>query len=280
MTYREALLLGKNRLKDSGIQDADTDAWLLFAAVLGIDRNFYYLHINDVLQEKEQSRYESWLQLRSEHVPLQHITGEQEFMGLPFLVSPDVLIPRQDTEILAEEALKIIRPGMDVLDLCTGSGCIIISLLKFQPKIRATASDISGAALRVARENSKLNDVTLTFVKSDLFADLAGSFDLIVSNPPYIPTDRIRELMPEVREHEPFAALDGKEDGLAFYRKISKEGFGYLKPGGSLMLEIGYDQSEAVTALLLQEGYRTIRTVKDLAGKDRVVIGPGMAGAV
>lgn len=262
-------------LKEQGIADAKTDAWLLLAMACKIDRNFYYLHMNEEILEEQKQEYASVLKKRAEHIPLQYITGEQEFMGHRFLVNSNVLIPRQDTEVLVEEAIKRVKPGMDVLDMCTGSGCIIISILKNVSDVNAIAADVSKQALIVAKENAKLNEVSVRFETSDLFDHIKGEFDIIVSNPPYIRTEEITKLMPEVRDFEPFNALDGKEDGLYFYRKIVDEGKKYLKPGGYLMFEIGYDQGEEVVGLMRQAGYSEIKVVKDLAGLDRVVIGKG-----
>lgn len=273
MTYKEALLAGRDLLKKHEISDAKTDAWLLLAMACKIDRNFYYMHMQEELPKEQWEAYVKAVDKRAAHMPLQYITGEQEFMGFPFLVDERVLIPRQDTEILVEEALKRIKPGMEVLDLCTGSGCIIISILKNMPKIRAAASDVSGAALCLAKENAKLNQVSAEFTESDLFEKISGKFDMIVSNPPYIPTKEIETLMPEVRDHEPKEALDGSEDGLLFYRKIISEGKKYLKPKGFLLLEIGCGQGEAVSSLLAEEGYIQIEIRKDLAGLDRVIGG-------
>ena len=272
MTFLEALRYGEETLALKGISDAKCDAWLLLEKVCGIDRNYYYLHMNDELTEKQQEKYEALLLKRMAHIPLQYITGEQEFMGLRFMVSPHVLIPRQDTEILVLEALKIINPGMDVLDLCTGSGCIIISIAKQIP-IRAVASDISRLALLTAEENRKLHDVSVRFIESDLFEKIEGRFDVIVSNPPYIPEKEIKGLMPEVKDYEPLEALNGKDDGLWFYKKIIEEGLNYLKPFGCLLFEIGYDQGEKVADLMQINGYQDIKVLQDLAGLNRVVIG-------
>ena len=194
-------------------------------------------------------------------------------MGYPFYVDEHVLIPRQDTETLAEEALKVLKPGMEVLDLCTGSGCILISLMKMCEGLYGTGSDISEEALEVARKNACRLEVNATFIRSSLFEHISGRYDLIVSNPPYIRTSVIQELQEEVRLHDPFIALDGKEDGLYFYREIIKAGGGYLKPGGYLMFEIGYDQGTEVASLMEKYGYRNIMVKKDLAGLDRVVSG-------
>lgn len=276
MTYREAVAGGKRLLEEKGIADADTDAWLLLAMVCGIDRNFYYLHMHENMTQDRQAEYEKVLNKRAEHIPLQYITGEQEFMGLRFRVNSGVLIPRQDTETLVEEALKVIRPGMEVLDLCTGSGCIIISIVKNIPSVKATASDISGQALIVAKENAKQNGTLVRFESSDLLEHIQGCFDVIVSNPPYIRTEEIAKLMPEVRDFEPYDALDGREDGLYFYRRIVRDAGEHLKPGGYLMFEIGCEQGEAVSELMRQAGYGEIRVIKDLAGLDRVVTGKEM----
>ena len=194
-------------------------------------------------------------------------------MGYPFYVDEHVLIPRQDTETLAEEALKVLKPGMQVLDLCTGSGCILISLMKMCEGLYGTGSDISEEALEVARKNACRLEVNATFIRSSLFEHISGRYDLIVSNPPYIRTSVIQELQEEVRLHDPFIALDGKEDGLYFYREIIKAGGGYLKPGGYLMFEIGYDQGTEVASLMEKHGYRNIMVKKDLEGLDRVVSG-------
>jgi len=222
---------------------------------------------------EQVAEYESVLNKRAEHVPLQYITGEQEFMGIPFHVNDAVLIPRQDTETLVEEALKVIRPGMKVLDMCTGSGCILISILKNVVDVTGFGYDISKQAINVAKENAKLNNVNATFERSDLFDDVSDTFDVIVSNPPYIPTDVIGGLMPEVAVYEPMQALDGKEDGLHFYRRIVADASKYLNPEGKLLFEIGHDQGESVSSLMKEAGYKDVRVVKDLAGNDRVVIG-------
>ena len=274
MTYAEAIRLGEKRLLSSGIAEAAWDARLLFEYARQIDRNFYYLHMNDELSEADWNAYQDALQTRMGHVPLQYITGEQEFMGLSFAVNPHVLIPRQDTEILVEEAQKRIHAGMDALDLCTGSGCIIVSLSKYAP-IHAAASDISAQALKTAKENAKRHGVTVDFIESDLFEGITSRYDIIVSNPPYIPTEEIKTLMPEVREFEPFLALDGKDDGLFFYRKIIREANSHLKPDGFLLLEIGCGQGKDVACLMEAEGYKEITIRKDLSGLDRIVIGKG-----
>ena len=218
--------------------------------------------------------YRLVLKKRGERVPLQYITGVQEFMGLPFKVNSHVLIPRQDTETLVEEALKVLEPDMEVLDLCTGSGCIVISLLKHaRVGISGTASDISKQALLIAKENAKQNQVETELVRSDLFQNITGKYDVIISNPPYIPTGELSGLMPEVRDFEPLEALDGAEDGLFFYREITRMGKNFLKSNGYLYFEIGHNQGRQVAFLMEKNGFRNIKVIKDLAGNDRVAFG-------
>ncbi len=273
MTFREAIVFGEEKLNTAGIVDAKNDAWLLLTFVCKIDNTFYYVHMDEDMSADQVAEYESVLNKRAEHVPLQYITGEQEFMGITFRVNEAVLIPRQDTETLVEEALKVVRPGMKVLDMCTGSGCILISILKNVVEVEGYGYDISKQALNVAKENAKLNNVTAFFERSDLFESVTETFDVIVSNPPYIPTDVIGGLMPEVAVYEPMQALDGKEDGLYFYRKIVEVASEYLNPDGKLLFEIGHDQGEAVSVLMKEAGYKDVQVIKDLAGNDRVVIG-------
>lgn len=275
MTYREAIELGAGVLSKAQIDNPDLDAWYLLQMVCKIERSFYYLHEEEELTTEQQKEYEIALQKRAERIPLQYIIGEQEFMGLTFKVNSNVLIPRQDTETLVEEALKVCKSGMRVLDLCTGSGCIIISLMKNAPGIIATGSDVSKQALLVAKENGKNHEADVEWIRSDLFDNITERYDLIVSNPPYIPTVEISGLMPEVRDFEPFDALDGREDGLYFYREIIRKSKDYLNPDGYLYLEIGYNQGEAVSSLMREAGFAEIEVVRDLAGLDRVVKGKG-----
>lgn len=273
MTYREAYAQGEKRLLAAEIPDAVTDAWLLLSFVCQIDRNFYYMYGGEEMELEKSRQYEMLLEKRASHIPLQYITGEQEFMGITFHVDSSVLIPRQDTEILVEEALKVITPGMEVLDICTGSGCIAVSITKLKPDVKVWAADVSQQALQVAKKNAEDNKAEVLFFQSDMFEKIDKKFDVILSNPPYIPTEVIKGLMPEVRDFEPMLALDGEEDGLKFYRILAEEGKKHLNPGGCLMVEIGYDQGEAVRELFWQQGYREIKVIKDLAGLDRVVIG-------
>lgn len=272
MTYREGLAAGEKILGKAGIADAKTDTWLLMEMACKIDRNFYYMHMMDDMTEEQAKQYQLLIKKRAERVPLQYITGEQEFMGLTFTVNSSVLIPRQDTETLVEEALKAAKPGMNILDMCTGSGCVLISILK-NVDAKGIGYDISKQALNVAKENAKRNHVVCEFERSDLFENVDGTYDIIVSNPPYIPTEVIHTLMPEVKEFEPMEALDGMEDGLHFYRRIVREAKEHLAKGGYLMLEIGHDQGASVSEMLEYGGYAEVRVIKDLARNDRVVIG-------
>lgn len=275
MTYREAVEFGTKCLTDAGVPDAALDAWYLLQMVCKIERSYYYVHGEEDITQDVQKEYEIAVQKRAEHIPLQYIIGEQEFMGLRFKVNSNVLIPRQDTETLVEQVLKIVKPGMKVLDLCTGSGCVLISVLKNAPELTGMGSDISKTALLVAKENAKLHEVDAEWVRSDLFDNITETFDVIMANPPYIPTGEILSLMPEVRDFEPENALDGGADGLDFYRKIAGQVKDYLNPGGYVYMEIGYDQGEAVSELMRNAGFTEVEVIKDLARNDRVVKGKG-----
>lgn len=274
MTYREALVLGEKTLCEAGIADAKNDAWLLFAMACKIDHTFYYMHLDEEMPEDARHEFETLIHKRSERVPLQYITGEQEFMGITFRVNSSVLIPRQDTETLVEEALKLVQPGMKIMDMCTGSGCVLISILKNTHGVEGFGYDISKQAINVAKENAKLNEVAADFERSDLFDDvMEEQFDMLVSNPPYIRSEEIATLMPEVADFEPREALDGKEDGLYFYRKLIAGCPEFVKPGGFVLFEIGYDQGEAVSSMMREAGFSNVRIIKDLAHHDRVVCG-------
>ena len=273
MTLREAFALGKDLLNQANIEEYETDAWLLLEAAAECTRNDLFLRGNEPLKKEQEMLYRAYLEKRSERIPVQHILGVQCFCGLDFIVTPDVLCPRLDTEVLIEEALKRIRPGSSILDMCTGSGCIILTLLHFVKDCQGTAVDLSEKALEVAKRNAQKLQKKCTFIHSDLFENINGRFDVIVSNPPYIATKEIEALEPEVRIHEPMMALDGMEDGLFFYRKIVSESVDYLTPEGWLMFEIGYDQGEAVSYMMEAAGFVQIEVIKDLAGLDRVVIG-------
>lgn len=273
MTIQELYKEGIFRLKQARIAEAELDTWYLLEYVTGISRTMYYLKQAEPAEEQAAERYFDCISRRAQRIPLQHITGEQEFMGLPFIVNEHVLIPRQDTEILVEEALSHLSGNEQVLDMCTGSGCILISLEHYRKGIRAVGADISDEALQVAKRNAESLNAEVTFLKSDLFEQVAERYNLIVSNPPYIRTKTIEELEEEVRLHDPMIALDGKEDGLYFYRKITEKSREHLKQGGWLLFEIGYDQGEDVAKMMEKAGFTEVTVKKDLAGLDRVVSG-------
>ncbi len=274
MTYREAIVLGEKNLQQADIADAKTDSWLLLAMACKIDHTYYYMHIDEEMSEEQVREFEVLIKKRAERVPLQYITGEQEFMGLTFHVNSNVLIPRQDTETLVEEALKVVKPGMKIMDMCTGSGCVLISILKNAHDVEGIGYDISKQAINVAKENAKFNEVPVVFERSDLFEDVVeNDFDVIVSNPPYIPTDVVATLMPEVSQFEPREALDGKGDGLYFYSKILEQCKNYMKQDGYILFEIGCEQGDAVSTMMRLAGFSEVHVIKDLARNDRVVMG-------
>lgn len=304
MTYWESYETGLAALTKAAVEEAETDARLLLEFVCGTDRNTLLAHGDREVTAEQEGVYRELLEKRSAHIPLQYLTGVQNFMGLDFAVNRHVLIPRQDTEILVEEAMKELHDGMEVLDLCTGSGCILISLLYYSNNCRGVGADVSEEALRVAKENTgrllgnrrawgdpkmpgglseplgeETSETQVSFVRGDLFENVDGMFDMIVSNPPYIQSGVIDTLMPEVREHEPRVALDGGGDGLLYYRRILAEVPRYLRRGGTLFFEIGYDQGEAVSRLMEESGFTEIRVVKDYGGLDRVVWGTLEFGA-
>lgn len=270
-SYEQLLLDAAERLKAAEIADADIDAWYLLEFVTGMNRALYFLEKYNRPSDEEIRKFEELLEKRISHIPLQHITGRQEFMGLDFIVSEDVLCPRQDTETLVESVLEYTS-GRKVLDVCTGSGCIAVALMKLGNAACCDAVDLSEAALDIAKQNAELNDVSINFIKSDMFEKIDGKYDIIVSNPPYIRPDVIETLMPEVREHEPLMALDGGSDGLGFYRIIAAQSKEHLEENGILAVEIGYDQWEDVSELFRQNGFRDIVRIKDLSQNDRVVM--------
>lgn len=273
MTRKQAYESGMNRLSKAGFEEAKSDILLLLDGLFGLSMTDILAHGEEELDDKEAATFESALEKRLQHIPVQQITGVQEFMGLQFFVNEHVLIPRQDTEILVEEVLKNLHDGFSVLDMCTGSGCIILSLLHYSNSCQGVAVDLSGEALQVAKENANRVQEQVTLIQSNLFENVSGKFDIIVSNPPYIRSDVIPTLMEEVREHEPMMALDGSEDGLYFYRRIIEDAGEHLNGGGMLFFEIGYDQGESVSKLFREAGYMDVSVVKDYAGLNRVVYG-------
>lgn len=280
MTYQELYEWGKKRLEESDVPDFGVDARLLLEFACGISRSDLFAHGDENPGQEQEDVYRSLIRKRSQRIPLQHLTGEQDFMGMTFAVNKDVLIPRQDTEILVEEILRDMHGGMRILDLCTGSGCILISLLRYSNECRGVGVDLSEEALEVARRNARnlIPDEDCAFIESDLLDKVEGKFDIVVSNPPYIASDVIETLMPEVRDHEPRMALDGHEDGLHFYRRILKESLPYLNGGAKIFFEIGYDQGEAVKNMMEESGFLEVGIMKDYAGLDRVVSGTWHSG--
>ena len=286
-TLRNLYRDGTICLEKAGIADAKLDAWYLLEYETKISRAMFLADPDKEVEKDKAEHYRKDIETRAQRIPLQHITGEQEFMGLDFKVNEHVLIPRQDTETLVEEALKKIRPGMQILDMCTGSGCILLSLLLELPQALGTGVDVSEGALCVAKENRKRLGLEqrAELIQSDLFsADYfrknSGNdhmeYDMLISNPPYIRTEDIEGLMEEVRFHDPVLALDGKENGLYFYEKITEQAGRYLEPGGWLMYEIGCDQGMDVSEIMKKNGFEQIEIKKDLAGLDRVVTGRKM----
>lgn len=276
-TYRQMCLEGEKKLRDSRIEEWKLDAWLLAESAFGISRAWYFAHGEEEAPPEQIQKYREWIEKRSDHIPLQHLTGQAFFMGMEFSVDERVLIPRQDTEILVETALEKIKEPIRLLDMCTGSGCILLSILYLAKErgisCQGIGADISAEALEVAEKNRQKYRLDARLVESNLYEKLEGDFDMLVSNPPYIPTGEIEELMEEVRNHDPILALDGREDGLYFYREIIKDAHRYLKPEGWILLEIGCRQAGEVMKLLTEHGFTEISVKKDLAGLDRVVTG-------
>lgn len=284
MNYREIYFWGKSELEIAGIVEYELDARLLLEHICHTNRNTLLVHGDREVTVEEEQQYREAIVLRSKRIPLQHITGVQEFMGLEFKVNENVLCPRQDTECLVEEVMRYLHDGNRILDMCTGSGCILLSLLHYSNHCSGVGVDISEKALEVAKENgmsiasmkrpNPWDENTVTWIHSDLFSQVSQEkFDIIVSNPPYIASSVIPTLMEEVREHEPMSALDGMEDGLYFYRKIIQESPWFLTKEGMLFFEIGHDQGQAVSQMMEEAGFKDITVVKDFAGLDRVVYG-------
>ena len=276
-TLREAERRGAEILAAAGREEAAQTARLLLCHLLNFNFTDYVLAREDLLSPLDAARYEELLTRRASGVPLQYLTREQNFCGLSLYVDERVLIPRQDTECLVEEVLRD-GAGGDLLDLCTGSGCIPLALLKHGNFSCALGADISVEALAVAEINRARTGLALSLRQSDLFAEIPERFDVITANPPYIESAEIETLSVEVRDHEPRLALDGAADGLAFYRRLAAESGAHLKPGGRLYLEIGMSQGAAVASLLKAAAFSDIQIIRDLAGRDRIVKGSMHAG--
>lgn len=278
MRYIDIINYGKDKLKEAGVEDYKNDAWLLFEHIWKINRTGYFLkQMEENTSEDNLKLYKDYIEKRCSRVPLQHITGHQEFMGMDFVVSENTLIPRQETELLVEKTLEIAGEcGREakILDMCTGSGCIAISIAKGNRECSVTAADISEAALEVAGRNKEILEAeNVVFMQSDMYENITESFDIIVSNPPYIKTEEIEKLEAEVRLYDPLIALDGREDGLYFYRELTKNAPRHLKKGGYLLYEIGYDQGESVSRLMSENGFEDVTVIKDYAMLDRIVFG-------
>ena len=279
LTYRELYNEGNSALSMAleEEREAQLDARLLLEHVCGTSLQTLLLDGKRPVTDNEAELYRRLLKRRCSREPLAYILGKWDFMGLEFGVSSDVLIPEQDTENLVEEVMREVCDGDRILDLCTGSGCILLSLLNYANGSTGVGTDLSEGAIAVAKENAlKLGlSERCDWKAGDLFeaVDPGEKFDIIVSNPPYIRSETIGELAPEVRIHEPRMALDGGDDGLYFYKRIIPEAADYLRTGGMLFLEIGYDQAEQVGALMKDAGYYEVRTIKDYGGNDRIVCG-------
>ena len=277
MTIKEALEKGTVMLKGENLDSPKLKARVLMQDVLAKPRQYLLVHDNEEINEEILKKYFNNVLKVKQGTPIEHITHVKEFMKMNFFVDENVLIPRQDTEILVEEVIKIANKNnsIKILDLCTGSGAIAVSLAKYIENSEITAVDISEKALGIAKRNAKINKVEnkITFVKSDLFNNLANNkFDIIVSNPPYIKKQTIKTLEKQVQK-EPLIALDGGEDGLDFYKKIIKNAYIFLKYNGYLCFEIGYDQKQEVIDLIVkEEKYINTYSKKDLYDNDRIVI--------
>ena len=281
-TYRELYEEGRRILEQAGLPDAALDARFLLEEVCGTNLQTLLVFPEKKVTEEEVNQYRAFVQRRKDREPTAMILGEWDFMGLTFRLNKSTLIPEQDTEVLVETALEELkRRGLGeaplrILDLCTGSGCILLSLLHELRNAGGLGTDLSEEALEAARENAVRLGLQerAAFRQGDLWEPVGDErFDLIVSNPPYVPTDVIPTLEPEVRCGEPYAALDGGEDGLVFYRRILKEAAGHLKPSGIIIVESGFDEAAQISALMQDQKLRGIRTVKDYGGLDRVVLG-------
>lgn len=266
-----------NYFKSKNIQSARLDAEVLLSHVLRQERIYLYVHFDEPMEQNELNKFREYVKKRAQHVPIAYIIGEREFMGLPFKVTKDTLIPRPDTEILVENVLNNVDKDkeIEIVDIGTGSGAIILSLLVNLSKAQGKTVDISSKAIEVAEENAvnlQVNDRCEFFV-GDLFVPLNGSkFDVIVSNPPYIPQKDIATLEDDVKEYEPVSALTDGGDGLSYYRRLLSEGKAYIKENGFIALEIGIYQSEDVKQIAMDNGWKNIKIIKDYAGIDRVVL--------
>ena len=280
MTVREALSAGKEILERASVEEAALDARLLLEFTAGLTCSDVLIKGAEPLTKEQEEAYRAALSRRAKREPLQHITGSVSFMGIEIRCDGRALIPRQETELLAEQAIRLSeaanKPCMSVLDLCTGTGCIAVALALSGRFTAVTAADVSGEALELAALNIAQNKASVALKQGDLFDAVPGErFDMIVSNPPYISAEEMDQLMPEVRDHDPHLALSGGSDGLDFYRRIAAEAPRHLNPGGRILLEIGAGQGKAVSALLKENGFTEICILQDYSGLDRIVTAAG-----
>lgn len=272
MTIEQLLNKGADTLRKAGVSEYRLDAWYLLSYYMNIGKNEYYKNPYAPVSDAQTAEYESLISERAKRKPLQYITGEQEFAGLIFSVNENVLIPRQDTEVIVELVIKYAK-SKRVLDMCTGSGCIAVSVAKYSEALSVTASDVLENAISIAKKNAAINNADVEFVVSDLWDSITGKYDILVSNPPYITSLEMTGLMPEVFDYEPHLALLGGDDGLFFYKKILKDINKKITDGGMVFFEIGCSQADAVAALMKEQKMYDIKVEKDLAGLDRVVWG-------
>lgn len=270
-----------NYFKSKGIESARLDAEVLLSHVLGQKRIYLYVHFDEPMEAKELAKFREYVAKRARHIPVAYILGQREFMGLDFKVTKDTLIPRPDTEILVENTIAKInenfgdKQSYDIVDIGTGSGAIILSLLKNLPKAQGSTVDISANAVAVAKENAQNLQVAdrCEFFVGDLFEPVKDKvFDVIVSNPPYIPQKDIATLEIDVKNYEPLSALTDNKDGLSFYQRLFAQGMKYLRDGGFMAVEIGIYQAEPVKQMAIDNGWQNIEIIKDYAGIDRVVL--------
>ncbi len=271
MNIKDLLKLGTKILEND--EDASLKSKILLSNMLKVRREYLVISSDKEVPENIVQDFKNKIEEIRNGRPIQYITNTQEFMGLNFYVDENVLIPQPDTEVLVEEVINIWKQNVTkkILDICTGSGAIAVSLKKQLENVEVTASDISSSALEIAKKNAKNNDVEVQFICSDMFENITSKFDLIVSNPPYIENSVIKILAKEV-QNEPYIALAGGEDGLSFYRIIAKQGKQFLQSNGAIAVEIGYNQKESVMKLFEVEGYKEIYCKKDYLGNNRVVV--------